>query len=163
MPDSLTDLWSNARYQKLNLSCMVLLGAVGLRRCFGHLIVARIPDDGPHVYTLRKITQYLVIAVMAAVLLIIWVRQLGDLSVAYGILAAGLAFALQEVIASIAGLGRAIRILSDSVEHNPRYQELLPWAQEQRRQARRRFAIKITPLEPRAYVRLDGQIGSRWG
>ena len=73
MLDSLSDLWSNALYQKLTLSCIVLLGAAGLRRFFGHLIVTRVPDDSPHVYTLRKITQYLVIALVAAVLLGIWV------------------------------------------------------------------------------------------
>ena len=39
----------------------------------------------------------------------IWVQRLGDLSVALGILAAGLAFALQEVIGSVADLRRSFR------------------------------------------------------
>ena len=241
MPDSLSDIWSNVLYQKLILSTVVLLGAAGLRRFLGHLIMARVPDDSPHVYSLRKIMQYLVIALVAAVLLMIWVRQLGDLSVAFGILAAGLAFALQEVIGSIAGwvtiisgqpftigdrietggirgdvvdisvlrttlmeignwLGgdhntgrivtvsnafifkeplfnysrhlryiwdelilpvtyesdwqQAIQIMVEAARQHPLYQELLPKAQEQRRRARRQFAIKITPLEPRVFVRL---------
>ncbi|MBE0696551.1 MAG: mechanosensitive ion channel, partial [Anaerolineaceae bacterium] len=171
----------------------------------------------------------------------IWVQRIGDLSVALGIMGAGLAFALQEVIGSIAGwstivFGRpfeigdrietggikgdvvdigvlrtklmeignwldgdhntgrivtvsnayifkeplfnysrylsyiwdeisipvpydsdwnqAIKIMSNAVLDHPSYQLLLPKAQEQRLHARREFAIKITPLEARTYVRL---------
>ena len=40
------------------------------------------------------------------------------------------------------------------MQQHPLYQELLPRAQEQRRRARRQFAIKITPLDPRVFVRL---------
>lgn len=49
---------------------------------------------------------------------------------------------------------KAIVLLSEAVSEHPGYQELLPKAQEQRRQARREFAIKITSLEPRVFVRL---------
>jgi hypothetical protein len=40
------------------------------------------------------------------------------------------------------------------VRQHPSYQELLPLAHEQRLRARRKFAIKITPLEPRVFVKL---------
>jgi small-conductance mechanosensitive channel len=48
----------------------------------------------------------------------------------------------------------AIRILSESVTTQSLYQDLLPKAAEQRRRARREFANKITPLEPRVFVKL---------
>ncbi|MFQ6102650.1 MAG: hypothetical protein ACE5OS_15675 [Anaerolineae bacterium] len=44
--------------------------------------------------------------------------------------------------------------MTGTVQQHPLYQELLPKAQEQRRRTRREFAIKITPLEPRVFVRL---------
>ena len=167
---------------------------------------------------------------------------MGDLSIALGILAAGLAFALQEVIGSIAGwitiisgkpftigdrietggirgdvsryqcacaprlmeIGnwlsgdhntgrivtvsnaflfkeplynysvhlnfvwdeikvpityesnwkRAIEIMADAVREHSVYKELLPKAEKQRREVRRKLAVKMTPLEPRTYVKL---------
>jgi small-conductance mechanosensitive channel len=171
----------------------------------------------------------------------IWLENFGDLSVTFGLLAAGLAFALQEVIGSIAGwttilsgrpfiigdrietggirgdvvdinllrtslmeignwMGgdqntgrivtvsnafifkeplynysqhlhyvwdeimvpvtyesdwqRAIQIMVAAVQQHALYAELLPAAQEQRRRARRKFAIKITSLDPRVFVRM---------
>ncbi len=48
----------------------------------------------------------------------------------------------------------AIQILTQAVTAQPLYQELLPKATEQRRRARREFTIKMTPLEPRVFVRL---------
>jgi len=178
---------------------------------------------------------------VAFLILAIWVQRAGDLSVALGILGAGLAFALQEVIGSIAGwvtivtgrpftigdrvetggirgdvvdigllrttlmeIGnwlngdhntgrivtvsnafifkeplfnysrhlsyiwdevslpvpyesdwqRATQIMIEAAQQHPHYQKLLPQAREQRRQARREFAIKITPLKPRVFTRL---------
>jgi small-conductance mechanosensitive channel len=240
MLDTLRELWANDLLRKLILSGIALLASVLVRYSIRRLVVNRLPD-GPHIYTLRKATTYLINVVVALVILGIWVQHIGDLSVALGILAAGLAFALQEVIGSIAGwvaiitghpfttgdrietggirgdvvdiavlrttlmeIGnwlsgdqntgrivtvsnafifkeplfnysrhlsyiwdeisvpvtyesdwqRAIQIMSDAAEQHPLYQELLPKAREQRRRMRREFAIKITPLEPRVFVRL---------
>lgn len=49
---------------------------------------------------------------------------------------------------------KAIWIMEDAARENLIYQDLLPRAQEQRRRARREFAIKITPLDPRVFIRL---------
>jgi hypothetical protein len=44
--------------------------------------------------------------------------------------------------------------MTKAAQQHPNYQKLLPQAQEQRRRARREFAIKITSLEPRVFTRL---------
>jgi small-conductance mechanosensitive channel len=49
---------------------------------------------------------------------------------------------------------RAMQIMTEVVQQHSRYQELLPQAQEQRRRARREFAIRITPLDPRVFLQL---------
>jgi small-conductance mechanosensitive channel len=241
MPDMLSEIWANDIYRKLILSAAVLLASIALGRLLILLVVARLPDESPLVYTARRVTNYLVTLLAALLIFGIWVQRAGDFSVALGILAAGLAFALQEVIGSIAGwvtivtgqpftigdrietggirgdvvdigllrtklmeignwLGgdhntgrivtvsnafifkeplfnysrhlhyiwdevtlpatyesdwqRATRIMIDAAQQHPLFQELLPKAQEQRRRTRREFAIKITPLEPRVFVRL---------
>jgi len=235
------EIWANDLYRKLMLSVLVLLIQAGIRRSFLSYVINRIPDDSPHLYTSRKVTTYFVTIITALLLFGIWVQRLGDLSVALGILAAGLAFALQEVIGSMAGwitivsgkpftigdrietggirgdvvdisvlrttlmeignwLGgdhntgrivtlsnaflfkeplynysvhlhfvwdeirvpltyesnwkRAIEIMSNAVCEHPAYKELLPQAEKQRREARRKLAVKMTPLEPRTYVKL---------
>jgi small-conductance mechanosensitive channel len=212
-----------------------------IRCLFLSLALNRIPDDSPHLYSVRKITGYIITLLTVLFLFGIWVQRLGDLSVALGILAAGLAFALQEVIGSIAGwitiisgkpfsigdrietggirgdvvdigvlrttlmeIGnwlsgdhntgrivtlsnaflfkeplynysahlnfvwdevsvpviyeanwkRAMEIMIDAVRKHSAYQELLPKAEKQRREVRRNLAVKMTPLEPRAYVKL---------
>lgn len=239
--DTLSEIWANNVYRKLILSAIVLLMSIGLRRLLYLLVVTRLPDESQHVYTIRKVTNYLINTLVALIIFGIWVQRLGDLSITLGILGAGLAFALQEVIGSIAGwvtiiIGRpftigdrvetggirgdvvdigllrttlmetgnwlagdhntgrivtvsnafifkeplfnysrhlkyiwdevsvpvtyesdwqrAVQIMTNAVQQHPLYQELLPKAQEQRRRTRREFAIKITPLEPRVFVRL---------
>ncbi|MBL6965723.1 MAG: mechanosensitive ion channel family protein [Anaerolineales bacterium] len=228
-------------YRKLILSVLVLLTQATIRRLSLHLATNRISDDSPHLYTIRKVTGYLITILATVTLFGIWVQRLGDLSVALGILAAGLAFALQEVIGSIAGwitivfgrpfsigdrvetggirgdvvdvsvlrttlmeignwLGgdhntgrivtlsnaflfkeplfnysahlrylwdeivipvtytsdwqRAVEILLNAARDHAAYQELLPKAEQQRRQARKKLAVRITPLEPRVFVKL---------
>ena len=44
--------------------------------------------------------------------------------------------------------------MSNAVCEHPAYKELLPQAEKQRREARRKLAVKMTPLEPRTYVKL---------
>jgi len=239
--DTWNEIWANDLYRKLILSVLVLLIQAGIRHSLLSYVINRIPDDSPHVYTVRKATTYIITIIAALLLFGIWVQRLGDLSVALGILAAGLAFALQEVIGSVAGwitivsgkpftigdrietggirgdvvdisvlrttlmeIGnwlsgdhntgrivtlsnaflfkeplynysahlhfvwdeikvpityesnwkRAIEIMSNAVCEHPAYKELLPKAEKQRREARRKLAVKMTPLEPRTYVKL---------
>ena len=241
MDNLLSEIWANDLYRKSILSVLVLLTQVAIRRALLSYVINRIPDNSPHLYTVRRITAYTITIITSLLLFGIWVQRLGDLSVALGILAAGLAFALQEIIGSIAGwitivsgkpfsigdrietggirgdvvdigvlrttlmeignwLGgdhntgrivtvsnaflfkeplynysvhlnfvwdevrvpityesdwkRAIEIMSDAVREHPAYRELLPKAEMQRRDVRRKMAVKMTPLEPRTYVSL---------
>jgi len=205
------------------------------------IVVQRINEDSPYIYTVRKATSYAINILGALLVFGVWIERLGDLSIALGILAAGLAFALQEVIGSFAGwltiisgrpfsvgdrietsnirgdvvdvgilrttlmeignwlqgdhnTGRivtvsnafifkeplynysaylrfiwdeisipityesdwqkAIVIMTETIKKHPHYQSLLPQAEGQRRQARRKLAVKITSLEPRVFVKL---------
>ncbi len=241
MEKFLFDIWAIDLYRKLILTGVILLLYVILRSSIHWLILPRIPDDSPYLVTIRRLTSYLLNILTVVLIFAVWVQKLGDLTVALGLLAAGLAFALQEIIGSIAGwttiisgqpfvigdrietggirgdvvdvsllrtklmeignwmggdhnTGRivtvsnayifkeplfnysrhinyiwdeitipvtyesdwrnAIVLLSAAVREHPGYLELLPKAQEQRRQARREFAIKTTSLEPRVFVRL---------
>ncbi len=239
--DTLNTIWSNDLYRKIILSLLVILTQVVIRNLILRYVIYRIPDDSPHLYTVRKITSYIITILTALVLFGIWVQRLGDLSVALGIFAAGLAFALQEVIGSIAGwttiiigkpfaigdrietgnirgdvvdigilrttlmeignwlngdhnTGRivtlsnaflfkeplynysahlrfvwdeiripvtfesdwkkAIETMSRAVYEHTSYKELLPKAEKQRREVRRKLAVKMTPLDPRTYVKI---------
>ena len=49
---------------------------------------------------------------------------------------------------------RAMVILVQAVKESPYYQDLLPVAQEQIQKARKEFAVKVSPLEPRVFVQL---------
>jgi small-conductance mechanosensitive channel len=241
MDDILNQVWAHDVYRKLILSAVVWSAAFVLGRVLPWLTISRLPDESPHIYVVRKVTTYVVNGLATLLSVGIWLDNLGNLSVTLGILAACLAFALQEVIGSIAGwasilaghpstigdrietgdirgdvvdisvlrttlmeignwlggdhnTGRivtvsnafifkeplfnysrhlryiwdevtlpvtyetnwqgAIQIMTEAVRQHPLYQELLPLAQEQRRRVRRQFAIKITPLEPRVFVKL---------
>ncbi len=241
MLEVLSSIWSNDLYYKLILTVLILIGQNIFSRLITFIATQRIPDDSPHIYTVRKAVGYL-ISILAAILIFgVWIEGLGDLSVALGIMAAGIAFALQEVIGSLAGwltiisgrpfsvgdrietgnirgdvvdvsilrttlmeignwlqgdhnTGRivtvsnafifkeplynysayirfiwdeislpityesdwqkAITLMIAAVREHPHYQNLLPRAEEQRRQARRKLAVKITSLEPRVFVKL---------
>lgn len=234
-------IWSNDLYRKLFLSALVLILNALLNKGILRFALARFPDDSPLFYTIRKVTGYSVTILTVFLLFAIWVQRIGDLTVALGILAAGLAFALQEVIGSIAGwltilsgrpftigdrietggirgdvvdigvlrttlmeIGnwlhgdhntgrivtlsnafifkeplfnysahlrfvwdevivpvtyesnwqRAVEIMQATVLEHPAFQELLPKAEQQRRAARRKLAVRLTPLEPRTFVKL---------
>jgi small-conductance mechanosensitive channel len=49
---------------------------------------------------------------------------------------------------------RATEIMINAVREHSAYQELLPKAENQRQAVRRKLAVKMTPLEPRVYVKL---------
>ena len=241
MIEWLNEIWANEAYQKLILSALIILLALFFRNILRRLIKHRFKTESPYIFTINKTIDALINILAVVLILGVWVQRIGDLSVALGIMGAGLAFALQEVIGSIAGwitivtgrpfeigdrietggirgdvvdigvlrtklmeignwLGgdhntgrivtvsnafifkeplfnysrylsyiwdeitipvpyesdwqQAIKIMTGVVLNHPEYQSLLPKAQEQRRQARHEFAIKITPLEARTYVRL---------
>lgn len=239
--DLLSIIWAAALYRKLILTVGIFIGQFVVRRLLLSLANRRIKADSPYRYAVRKTIGYSVNLLTVLLLFNVWVVSLGDLTVALGILAAGLAFALQEIIGSFAGwltiitgrplsigdrvetggirgdvidvsilrttlmeignwlqgdhnTGRivtvsnafifkeplfnysaylryiwdeitipipygselqiAIKIMLDSVQQSPHYQSLLPRVEEQRIQARRKLAVKITPLEPRVFVKI---------
>ncbi len=236
-----TEIWANEVYRKLISTVAIILFALASRNLLRLLIKNRFKSGNPYIFTINKTIDSLINVLGVVFILGVWVQRIGDLSVALGIMGAGLAFALQEVIGSFAGwitivtgrpfeigdrietggirgdvvdigvlrtklmeignwLGgdhntgrivtvsnahifkeplfnysrhlsyiwdeitipvpyeanwqQAIKIMTNVVLDNPNYQALLPKAQEQRRQARHEFAIKITPLDARTYVRL---------
>jgi small-conductance mechanosensitive channel len=241
MIEIFNSIWTTDLYRKLILTVLILLGQNILHRLLTFILNQRINEDSAYYYTVRKVTS-IVINILAVLLVLgIWVERLGDLTVALGILAAGLAFALSEVIGSFAGwltimsgrpfsvgdrietsnirgdvvdvgilrttlmeignwlqgdhnTGRivtvsnafifkeplynysaylhfiwdeinlpityesdwqeAIVIMIEAVKKHPQYQSLLPRAEDQRQQARSKLAVRITSLEPRAFVKL---------
>ena len=66
-------------------------------------IMARRSDDAYGRYYARKISRYVVAAVTVIALAVLWRAFAGRAGVVLGFLAAGVAFAMQEVIGSIAG------------------------------------------------------------
>jgi len=241
MIELLQSIWANDLYRKLIISALILVGQIVTRRLLLWFLIRRVVNDSSNVYLVRKVVGY-VFGILTIILLFgLWVERLGDLSVTLGILAAGLAFALQELIGSFAGwltilsggpfsigdrietggirgdvidisvlrttlmeignwlsgdhntgrivtvsnafifkeplfnysahLGyiwdeillpipytsdveQAVQVMLAAVQQHPQYQELLPQAQAQRLLARRKLAVKITPLEPRVFVKL---------
>ena len=237
----IAEIMNNDLYRKLIFSVLVLIVQAIIRLVVNKYLINRQKRFNTAIYTIRKVIRYAITAITAIIIYGIWVDQFGDLSVALGILGAGLAFALQEVIGSFAGwltiitgnpfnigdrietggikgdvvdigilrttimeignwldgdhnTGRivtlsnafifkeplfsysvhlhyiwdeiripvpygadwekAIEIMSNAITQNPAYQELLPKAEAQRQELRKRIAVKITPLEPRIFVNL---------
>lgn len=237
----ITDIFANDLYRKLIYSGLVLIIQGIIRFAIDRYIINRQEEFSTGVYALRKVFRYTLTAVSLIIIYGIWVDQLGDFSVALGILAAGLAFALQEVIGSFAGwitiitgnsfnigdrietggiqgdvvdigilrttimeignwldgdhnTGRlvtisnaaifkealfsysvhlhyiwdeiripipynsdwqqAMAIMTNAVTQHSAYQELLPKAEEQRLELRKKIAVIITPLDPRIFVNL---------
>ena len=101
--DTWNEIWANELYRKLILSVLVLSTQAVIRSSLLNYIINRISDDGSPSYIVRKVANYMITIITTLLLFGIWIQRLGDLSVALGILAAGLAFALQEVIGSVAG------------------------------------------------------------
>ena len=97
------DILANALYRKLIYSGLVLIIQGIIRFAVDRFIISKREEFSTSVYALRKVIRYTLTAISLIIIYGIWVDQMGDFSVALGILAAGLAFALQEVIGSFAG------------------------------------------------------------
>lgn len=98
-----SDIWANDLYRKLILTGVIIVVMVIVRNVVQRVILNRYHGDPHQVYMLRKIADYVITAVGLIVLFGLWIQRSTDLTVALGLVAAGLAFALQEVIGSIAG------------------------------------------------------------
>jgi small-conductance mechanosensitive channel len=101
--DFLAQIWANDLYRKLVLSLAVIIAAAVLRYVIRRAVLERYKGEKVQVYTLGKIIDYLTLALAIILLFGIWIQRATDLTVGLGLVAAGLAFALQEVIGSIAG------------------------------------------------------------
>lgn len=235
------NIWANDIYRKLVLSALVLITQFLFRSAVDRYFINRTGKFSTNTYAIRKVVRYVITGIAVVILYMVWVDQMGDISIALGIIGAGLAFALQEVIGSFAGwltiiagrpfsigdrietggiqgdvvdigilrttimeignwligdhnTGRivtlsnafifkeplysysvhlkyiwdeiqipipygsdwknAIEILFYAVKDHPEYQKLLPKAKQQREELSKRFAVKVTPLEPRVFVNL---------
>ncbi len=85
----------------------------------GRLVVRRL-DDPVHRYYLRKAVRYLAAVVALIGISIVWRAFAGRVGVVLGLFAAGLAFAMQEVVGAVAGwfnivFGRIFRV-GDRIE-----------------------------------------------
>ncbi|MEZ4519066.1 MAG: mechanosensitive ion channel family protein [Chloroflexota bacterium] len=101
--DFFANIWANDLYRKLILTVIITVGVLILRGIVQRYILSRYHGDPHQVYMLGKIVDYTITAVGLILLFGLWIQQSADLTVAVGLVAAGLAFALQEVIGSIAG------------------------------------------------------------
>jgi small-conductance mechanosensitive channel len=79
-----------------------LLGVFAISRVSQRAVGRYVTDTNAR-YRARKLVAFLGYVVGAGVLVTIFSAQLGGLTVAFGVAGAGVAFALQEVIASVAG------------------------------------------------------------
>lgn len=95
-------LWSNPMVQKL---LIVAIGIVLLLFLNGLVKKAlnRSIKDTDRKYKARKAVNMIAYLLMVTVVLMVYSDQLGNIGVALGVAGAGIAFALQEVIVSIAG------------------------------------------------------------
>ena len=101
--DFLNEIWAYDLYRKLILSTGIIIAMLLARGIVQRVILNRYRGDPHQVYLLSKIVDYIVTAIGLVALFGLWVQRGTDLTVALGLVAAGLAFALQEVIGSIAG------------------------------------------------------------
>ncbi|AKB18335.1 MULTISPECIES: mechanosensitive ion channel family protein [unclassified Methanosarcina] len=83
-------------------SLIVVFLAYIINSLFGNLILRRVSTAKDR-YTLRKAVSILVTVLVLASLFAIWVERTSTLLIAYGILSAGVAIALQDLLRSIAG------------------------------------------------------------
>ena len=113
-------IWANTLYRKLILSVVIIAGTFIVQGVARRVLLGRFTGETIQTYTLRKIIDYGTMTLGLIVLFGLWVQRTTDLTVGLGLLAAGLAFALQEVIGSIAGwlsiiFGRPF-LLGDRIE-----------------------------------------------
>lgn len=100
-------------------SAVLVLAAVAVAAAAGRLASRRATDPYNRYY-LRKTAHYTVVVVLLVALAILWRPFAGRIGVVLGLVAAGVAFAMQEVIGALAGwvsilTGRQFRV-SDRIE-----------------------------------------------
>ena len=87
----------------LILTLVLLVVLWGVRTLVLALIRRRSPDDVRRLYTWRKGTTYVAVAIGVLVLVRIWVGEIGSLATFLGLLSAGIAIALKDPLVDLAG------------------------------------------------------------
>ena len=102
MTDSVEKWLFDPTVGKIVTAIIAILIVVGIVRFLQKMITVRIKDTDTR-YRVRKFVSFIGYILGIVVLVTVFSDKLGGLTVALGVAGAGIAFALQEVIASIAG------------------------------------------------------------
>ncbi len=118
-----SEILSSAVIQRVILTLIVFVLALILRRLLYGVITRRLNKDSGNHFAVRKVTTYVVNVIAGLLIFGIWAQNIvGEISVTLGVLGAGLAFALQEVISSVAGWVAIVTIqpygIGDRIEIN---------------------------------------------
>lgn len=100
--ETFQDWLSHPTTAKLLILALGLIAIMVLARVLRNTITRYVPSDSAR-YQARKVVTFIGYLVAAIFVALVFSDQLGGLTVAFGVAGAGVAFALQEVIASIAG------------------------------------------------------------
>ena len=84
------------------VSLGVIVAAVAASWLLGRVVAARASDNQSRYYA-RKLVRYVVVVATVVVLGVVWRAFAGNVGVVLGFAAAGLAFAMQEVVGAVAG------------------------------------------------------------
>lgn len=94
--------------RKLLASLIVILLVVVVRRLFLRYVAAKVEEDdreGDAVYRARKIASYTVSTVIVVTLSFIWIEAFDNFATFLGLVSAGIAIALSDVLKNMAGWG----------------------------------------------------------
>ena len=72
--DLLSNMWGNEFYRKPILTGGVFVPAMILRQVFYGLVVIRLPDESPYVFTIGKIANYLINIFAILVVFSVWLH-----------------------------------------------------------------------------------------
>jgi small-conductance mechanosensitive channel len=102
MNETLSALITDPRVQRLVLALLGAVTVIVAFRLFARVLVRRVEDTDTR-YRTRKIISAIQYLTVLFVIAVVFKDHLGGLTVAFGVAGAGIAFALQEVIVSVAG------------------------------------------------------------
>lgn len=102
MPEAINELFSDPTVIRLATAVGGLILVIVLTR-LAHAYIGRYMNDPDARYRARKASTILAWMLFLVLMLMLFSDRLGQLTVAFGVAGAGIAFALQEVIMSLAG------------------------------------------------------------
>lgn len=102
MEEEINNLLKNTALIKLGIIVVGLLSIWIIRKIIHKKVLSKIKDNDKH-YKAEKLSSFLGYVLSLLVLILVFSDKLGGVTVALGVAGAGIAFALQEVIASFAG------------------------------------------------------------